>query len=112
LNRAFALRLVVQKSASVITDHFGGLKRPFFSRLADPQKVKITVIVKLLHEQKRLLAEGLKAEALKLDKAVEQALLDILESATEAELALVERHKRKEGFEVGCVVEGLIKQPR
>ncbi|MCK4474221.1 hypothetical protein KAU30_00155 [Candidatus Bathyarchaeota archaeon] len=46
---------------------------------------------KLIREQKKLLAEGSKAEAAELDNAIELALLDILESATEAELAMVEK---------------------
>lgn len=39
---------------------------------------------KLIREQKRLLAQGSKAEAMELNKPIELTLLDILASATEA----------------------------
>jgi len=55
---------------------------------------------KLIQERERLLMEGSKAEAAELDNAIELALLDILESATEAELAMVEKTAEKKDLKL------------
>ena len=51
---------------------------------------------KLIHEQKRLLEDGCRDEAMELNNAIEIALLDILGSATEAELSVIETAENKD----------------
>ena len=55
---------------------------------------------KLIREQKRLLKDGCRDEAMKLDKAIEIALLDILGSAMEAELAMLEGTAEKKDLKL------------
>lgn len=66
------------------------------------QKIEASTnaLKKLIRKQKRLLAEGSKAEAIELDNAIELALLDILGTATEAELAMVEETAEKKDLKL------------
>ena len=57
---------------------------------------------KLIQEQKRLLKDGCRDEAVELEDAIERALLHLLEVVTEAELAVMEETAEKKDLKLNA----------